>query len=207
MRATRLILTGIAAALVATAAAGVARRDDGPETDWRKAATAQDRARLRNWRDAWLAALAEARATPAGAAALAADPALFDPDRTIEGAALGPGVYRCRIHRLGGIGPVVRALQSGAWTGCRVTEEGATRRFATDGEQRASGNLYDGTDSRTVFLGTLALGDEDRPLRYGRDARRDMAGLVERIGPGRWRLVLPFPGFQSTLDVMEIVRG
>ena len=57
----------------------------------------------------------------------------------------------------------------------------------------------------TIFLGTLALGDEARPMPYGRDLRRDMAGFVERIGEARWRLVLPFPGFQSTLDVMEIV--
>ena len=71
--------------------------------------------------------------------------------------------------------------------------------------QRASGVLFDSTDSRTIFLGTLALGDEARPMPYGRDLRRDMAGFVERIGEARWRLVLPFPGFQSTLDVMEIV--
>jgi hypothetical protein len=32
-----------------------------------------------------------------------------------------------------------------------------------------------------------------------------MAGLVERIGARRWRLVLPYPRFESTLDVIEIV--
>ena len=30
-------------------------------------------------------------------------------------------------------------------------------------------------------------------MRYGRDAERDMAGFVERIGDNRWRLVLPYP--------------
>ncbi len=177
------------------------------DVDWRKVATRQDRSRLRNWRDAWIAALDKARAAPEAAAAIAADPMLFDPDRAMLGAALKPGVYRCRIHRLGGVGAASRPLLRGTWTPCRVTEDGTTRRLITDGEQRISGNLFDGTDARTVFLGTLALGDEDRSFRYGRDARRDMAGLVERIGEGRWRLVLPFPSFQSTLDVMEIVRG
>ncbi|MGP7796456.1 DUF4893 domain-containing protein [Sphingomonas sp. CLY1604] len=205
MRAARFAMLGLAAALVATAA--VARSDDPREVDWRKAATAQDRARLRNWRDAWIAALAKVRAAPGGASALAADAALFDPDRVIQGAALGPGAYRCRSYRLGGVGPASRALLAGGWRTCRVTEEDGVLRFATDGDQRESGTLYDSTDSRTVFLGTLALGDERRPTPYGRDLRRDMAGLVERIGPDRWRLVLPFPGFQSTLDVVEIVRG
>lgn len=201
----RLALPVCAAAMLATACA--ARAQDDAAVDWRKAATRQDRERLRNWRDAWMQALAKVRATPEGVAALAGDPALFDPDRIIQGAALTPGAYRCRVHRLGGVGGGARALLRGAWTGCRVSEEGLVRRFMTDGDQRASGNLFDSTDARTVFLGTLALGDEDRSMRYGRDERRDMAGLVERIGPARWRLVLPFPGFQSTLDVMEIVRG
>lgn len=203
MRALRVVAVALAGAMLATAA--VRAQDEG-NVDWRKVATRQDRERLRNWRDAWMQALDRARATPDGAASLAADPSLFDPDRVIEGAALKPGVYRCRMHRLGGLGPHARPVLRGQWTGCRVDEDGIVRHFVTDGEQRTSGNLFDSTDSRTVFLGTLALGDEDRPMRYGRDARRDMAGLVERIGAARWRLVLPYPGFQSTLDVMEIVR-
>ena len=58
---------------------------------------------------------------------------------------------------------------------------------------------------RMVFLGTLQLGDEQRALQYGRDRERDMAGVVERIGDNRWRLVLPYPAFESTLDVIELV--
>ena len=56
-----------------------------------------------------------------------------------------------------------------------------------------------------VFLGTLQLGDEHGVLRYGHDAERDMIGLLERIGERRWRLTLPFPRFESMLDVIEIV--
>ncbi len=72
------------------------------------------------------------------------------------------------------------------------------------GVQRASGRLFADTDARLIFLGTLALGDERRTMRYSRDSQRDMAGLVERIAPDRWRLVLPYPRFGSTLDVIEI---
>ena len=32
-----------------------------------------------------------------------------------------------------------------------------------------------------------------------------MAGVVERIGENRRRLVLPYPRFESTIDVLELV--
>ena len=48
------------------------------------------------------------------------------------------------------------------------------------------------------------LGDETRALDYGRDSERDMAGAIERIGAERWRLVLPYPRFESMLDLVEI---
>jgi hypothetical protein len=56
-----------------------------------------------------------------------------------------------------------------------------------------------------IFLGTLQLGDEQGSLRYGHDAERDMIGVVQRVGPSRWRLALPSPAFESLLDVIELV--
>jgi hypothetical protein len=32
-----------------------------------------------------------------------------------------------------------------------------------------------------------------------------MIGAVERIGPARWRIALPRPRFESTLDLIELV--
>ena len=58
---------------------------------------------------------------------------------------------------------------------------------------------------RQTFLGTLVLGDETGALHYGRDRERDIAGFVERIGPARWRLLMPRPHFESQMDVMELV--
>jgi hypothetical protein len=49
------------------------------------------------------------------------------------------------------------------------------------------------------------LGDENRALQYGQDEQRDVAGYLERIGPARWRLVMPKPHFESQLDVIELV--
>jgi hypothetical protein len=56
-----------------------------------------------------------------------------------------------------------------------------------------------------VFLGTLVLGDELQFLQYGQDENRDIAGFIERIGPARWRLIMPKPHFESQLDVMELI--
>jgi hypothetical protein len=74
------------------------------------------------------------------------------------------------------------------------------------GSQRPIGHFLPfAGQQRMVFLGTLQLGDEARALEYGRDRERDMAGVVERIGENRWRLVLPYPHFESTIDVLELV--
>jgi hypothetical protein len=77
--------------------------------------------------------------------------------------------------------------------------------YKTDGPQRPVGLAFRDGDMRGVFLGTMMLGDETTALVYGRDTDRDMAGIVERIGDKRWRIVLPYPRFESLLDVVEIV--
>ena len=174
------------------------------DVDWRRIATSQDRGRLRGWREAWMAARTMSEGAGAGAA-MARDPVLLDPDVALPDAALPAGGYRCRTVKLGGRGPASLPLLAMGWGRCRVGHDGRATTFAIDGPMRVSGHLFDDTDARQVFLGTLAVGDETRPMRYGRDPRRDMAGLIERIGPKRWRLVLPYPAFASTLDVIEIL--
>jgi hypothetical protein len=77
--------------------------------------------------------------------------------------------------------------------------------YKVSGAQRPVGLLFPESQARAVFLGTMVLGDETKPLSYGQDSNRDMAGYIERIGDKRWRLVLPYPRFESLLDVVEIV--
>jgi hypothetical protein len=73
------------------------------------------------------------------------------------------------------------------------------------GSQRPAGRLWeDDNPDRLIFLGSLALGDEDQPLAYGDNPKRNMAGVLERIGPFRWRLVIPWPQGPSKLDVFEL---
>ena len=171
--------------------------------DWRRIATAADRGRLRGWRDAWVASLAQVDRQQ-----VAREPALFDPDHALDMPLPPPGAYRCRTFKLGGRTGAGPAFTAYGWFACRIGDggEGEPRAFVkSGGSQRPIGRLFPEAQSRGIFLGTMELGDETRPMPYGRDANRDMIGLVERIGPRRWRVVLPFPRFESMLDVIELV--
>lgn len=158
---------------------------------WRPVATETDRRRLRDNRTAWTEAL-----TAAGKAT-GADP-LFDPDRALDAPVPPAGAYRCRIVNVGG----AAGLVARDWGRCEV---GADSLVKLDGPQRPTGRIYADTQTRAVFLGTLMLGDETRPVRYGRDRQRDLVGVVERVDTLRWRVTLPRPSFGATLDLIELV--
>jgi hypothetical protein len=173
-------------------------------SDWRRVATDRDRDRVRRWRDAWMAALPAARR--ADAKAVAAEGALFDPDRALADPTPPPGRYRCRVFKLGAARAGGLDFVAYPYFACRVGDEGEVLSlFKETGSQRQVGLLFDDSPSRMVFVGTLVLGDEQRALDYGQDADRDMIGLFERIGERRWRLALPWPRFESQLDVVELV--
>lgn len=196
------------AAMLCLSGCGVYRQATADRPDitqpWRAIATDSDRTLLRNWHKAWDEALPLAKA--ADPAAIAADPLLFDPDRALGGAALPPGKYRCRTFKLGAAGSAMHDFTAYPEFACEIVERGEVDTFhKLDGAQRPTGMIFPETDARTIFLGTLILGDEISPLRYGLDDKRDLIGYVERIGERRWRLVLPYPKFESKLDIIELV--
>ena len=87
-----------------------------------------------------------------------------------------------------------------------VEQQGALQSFTKlTGSQRHVGLVFPDSPLRQVFLGTLVLGDEARAMEYGRDPDRDVAGWVARIDDNRWRLILPYPRYESTIDVVELV--
>jgi hypothetical protein len=173
--------------------------------DWRSLASRDDMRRLRTWREAFVQGLAEARAG-GNEASIAAEGALLEPDAALDAPALRAGSYRCRTLKLGSAENATLAFVAYPPFDCRVTVQGDVARFEKlSGSQRPTGLLYPGGARRQVFLGTLVLGDETRALGYGRDALRDMVGAVERVGPQRWRLIFPYPRFESTIDVVELI--
>jgi hypothetical protein len=172
---------------------------------WREIATDEDRERLRGWRDAWVQALAKARAA-GHAADVASEGALLQPDVALPGAQPPEGQYRCRVIKIGAKSPGMLNYIIYPTFQCRVRAEEGVLSFAKlTGSQRPIGLLLPDNPRRMMFLGTLQLGDESMSLRYGRDRERDTVGVVERIGEQRWRLALPFPHFESTLDVIELI--
>jgi hypothetical protein len=174
-------------------------------TAYKQVISENDRVRLRDWRKSFESGLDAAR--KAGHAAdIAREGALLDPDAALAGPAIPNGMYRCRVIKLGAqTGETREYLATPIFT-CRVRQERQLQRFGVlSGNQRYLGLIFPGDAIRNVFLGTLVLGDERRALQYGQDQKRDVAGYVERIGPNRWRLVMPQPHFESRLDVMELV--
>lgn len=171
---------------------------------WRATATDQDRARIRGWYKSWETALADARDKGFGASILR-EGVLLQPMAALPNPHLPEGEYRCRTVKVG--------AQSGNlgfvaydWFRCRVSaEQGLYSLTKLTGSQRPIGLIFPDNLTRQVFLGTLELGDEKLPVNYGSDRMRDMAGLIERIGDHRWRLVLPTPAYESLLDVIELV--
>jgi len=171
---------------------------------WKDVVTADDRDRLRNWRTTFVAAVNATRATHASE--VAHEGVLLDPDAALPGAALPDGMFRCRVIKLGAKQPGNLDFVTYSPFTCRVhPDHGLKRLNELSGSQRYVGLIFPNDTMREIFLGTLVLGDEKRALQYGQDQTRDIAGYVERIGPNRWRLVMPRPHFESQLDVMELV--
>lgn len=174
--------------------------------DWRSIATEDDRGRLRGWRNAWVSGLQKAQAAGHGPA-LTREGALLDPDAAVEWRDPPPGEYRCRVLKIGAKSAGMLDYVAYPPFTCRIRHEDGLMSFAKmSGSQRPIGLLLPHAgQQRMVFLGTLQLGDETRALQYGRDRERDMAGVLERLGENRWRLVLPYPHFESTIDVLELI--
>jgi hypothetical protein len=165
-------------------ATGVASKPvcKAPEPDWRQDVTPVDVTRLHEVRESFVKALAQARAGDHGND-VAREGLLLDPDAAIDGAALPVGDYHCRTIKLGSQSVSGPSFVSYPALDCRVTANGKVSRFVrVNGLQRPTG-----------------------ALNYGRDTDRNMIGAVERIGPRRWRMVLPYPRFDSTLDVIDLV--
>lgn len=177
-----------------------------PSSDWRVIATEDDRTRLRDWRDAFVSGLAAARAS-GHADDVVREGALLDPDAA-KGGPIPNGLYRCRVIKLGAKSPgMLDYVTYPAFT-CRIQQQGKLQNFAKlGGSQRQVGLIFPNDQLREIFLGTLMLADESRAMQYGVDEDRDVAGFVERIGPKRWRLLMPRPHFESMMDVMELVSA
>lgn len=170
---------------------------------WQGVATDADEDRLARLGLAWQEALADAKSS---AKEIEAEGPLLRARAALPRPAPTPGSYYCRLIKLGrasGKGPAFERFQPFF---CYVEVEGDLLTIVKQtGSQRPAGRLWeDDRPDRLIFLGSLALGDVEQPRAYGEDPKRDMAGVLERIGPFKWRLVIPWPQSTSKLDVFEL---
>ena len=168
---------------------------------WQGIASAADQQRLANVSGAWAAGLADVR-KGGFATALRDDAELVKSNAALARPAPTPGSYRCRLVKLGG----KPAFEKFKPFFCYVEVDGNLLTIVKQtGSQRPAGRLWeDDNPTRLIFLGSLALGDEETPLAYGDNPKRDMAGILERTGPFRWRLVIPWPQDGSKLHAYEL---
>lgn len=171
---------------------------------WKGVATAEDQDRLARIVLAWQEALVDAGRT--NAAEIRREGKLLLPRAALPRPDPTPGSYNCRLIKLGRATPKGRPFETFKPFFCYVEVEGGQLTIVKQtGSQRPAGRLWeDDVPTRLIFLGSLALGDETVPLAYGDDPKRNMAGVLERIGPFRWRLVIPWPQSTSKLDVVEL---
>lgn len=178
-----------------------------PETKsdaWQRVATDADESRIGRLGLAWASALADARRRHQRD--VDSEGALLEARGALPRPAPTPGSYNCRLIRLGSATRGDPAFEKFQPFFCYVEVEDELLTIVKQtGSQRPAGRLWeDDRADRLIFLGSLALGNEEQPLAYGDDPKRDMAGVLERIGPFRWRLVIPWPQSTSKLDVFEL---
>ena len=207
-RAVVLMLSGLWLVSCGGTSAEISLADARPapvRADWKQVVTPKDMDRLRTWRTAFVSSLEAARIRGNGES-IDREGSLLHPDAALSGPKPPSGNYRCRVIKIGSKSPHRPAYVVYPGFACVISDEGEVMSFSKlAGSQRPVGLIFPGDEKKQIFLGTMVLGDEGRPMDYGRDATRDMAGALERIGENRWRLLLPYPHFESILDVIELI--
>ena len=168
-----------------------------PVTGWRAIALPADQQRIDTIAARFQAALADlpARLQPRNAA----DKQLLDPQAARPLPALTPGGYQCRRIRLGGRATLTRFKPDT----CYVKLETGNRLSYTtlSGAMMPGGWIYPGEGDRLILLATDRPAGVTAAPAYGLDGRQDLAGVIERIGPMRWRLTI---ARADEIDIWEL---
>lgn len=210
MRRAAVILFVLLPALAACAttergkpAAVTAVIADQPE--WAGVATPADQTRL----DALPALFAKAvAAVPRNRAGLVtAESALVDPTAAQLLPELPPGPYYCRLVRFGGRARFATYKPDFCYVEVGQKDKpGGNLSFTKQtGSNLPEGWIYPDGERRQVFLGAVRRTGERGVRRYGDDPAHDLAGVIERVSPFRWRLILTRAGNGAMLDIYELV--
>jgi len=135
--------------------------------------------------------------------AATANAVLEAPAQPVDAASL-PGVWDCRVMKLGG-GDLGLPIVIYDWFECRIAraEDGLRFRKIT-GSQRTEGYLHPYGEAM-LYLGALRY-DDDPPPVYGTGPERDQVAVLHQLGPDRLRMEFPAPYYESRFDVLELRR-
>ncbi|CAN5123740.1 hypothetical protein BH10PSE13_BH10PSE13_20900 [soil metagenome] len=178
--------------------------EPAPEPGWRAEVTPEDEARISGLPATWRAALAGIARRYAPAVAKEGDLLVADAGR--DHPAPPPGSYRCRLVKVGPGARRESPVRNFPDFFCYVRAEAGgglsfTKQTGTD---LPGGWLRPDGDRRLILVGARQHGVGDATLAYGIEPERDVIGVVERIGPFRWRLTLPWRVGPTGLDVYEM---
>lgn len=214
MRRAATILFALLPALAGCATTGT--RGPKPATavveqqpEWAGVATAVDTARLAALPQVF--AQARAAVPKARARLVTAEAELVDPAAAQLAPELPPGPYHCRLVRFGGKARFATFKPDFCYV--ETTPNAAGRNGVSFTKQTAShaggilpeGWIYPDGERRQVFLGAIKRKGETAARRYGDDPGHDLAGVIERVSPFRWRLILSRAEGGGTLDLYELV--
>ncbi|MBW8841508.1 MAG: DUF4893 domain-containing protein [Sphingomonadales bacterium] len=172
-------------------------------TGWRATATSDDQQRIDGLSDRMQRMLA---AIPAAVRTrVAAERPLLDPNSGLDAPALSPGSYQCRLVRIGGRRGVVSYKSDFCYIAVVDGKQSFTKQTGT---QLPGGWLFDDDKGkRLIFLGTLRPQQAPSAPPYGQVRQRDVAAVIERIAPFRWRMALVKNDGQGDqmLDIYELI--
>lgn len=184
----------------------VAAPSETPATPagWRGEVSDEDVARIERLPATWRAVLMGLPMRYAKDAAREGDLLVADAGR--DHPTPPPGSYRCRLIKIGPNAAKGVPLRNFPDFFCYIRPEpgGALTFVKQTGTDLPGGWLRRDGDSRMILIGARQHAAGDTSLAYGKEPDRDVVGVIERIGPFRWRLTLPWRTEPEGLDVYEM---
>jgi hypothetical protein len=175
-----------------------------PVTGWKAIVSGEDDQRLSNLPDLWRSALTAAQRYRSQ---IRSEGDLLAPDAARNHPAPPPGSYHCRLVKIGAAGAREPAYKAFPEFFCYIRGDRADSLFFTKqtGSELPGGFLFADGERRLVLAGAKQHAATEVPMPYGTEPERDLVGVVERIGPFRWRVVLPWRGQTQGLDIYELI--
>lgn len=176
---------------------------------WRKLVTKEDERRITDIPATWRRLLSGLPARYQ--TAVSKEKGLLSPDAGRDHPSPPPGSYRCRLVKF--TAPLTsegrRAdapVKSFPDFFCYIRGEQDNELSFTKqtGTELPRGWLHQDGNRRLILVGARQREAGGTSLAYGMETDRDVVGVVERIGPFRWRLVLPWREARSGLDIYEL---